>query len=124
MGRERDHAHAVFGIVVTGAFRGGLEARLNHLNLPPNAHAVVDAKRDRLAGAEPPAGVDESTRSGVERAIDGACVDGFRVIMLLGAALALASVFVAWLLIEGKAPRHADRPARGRPATAATADGD
>jgi EmrB/QacA subfamily drug resistance transporter len=115
-------AVAVFGIVLAAAFRPGLGERLDGLNLPPEARAEVEAQVDRLAGAEPPAGLDEASRAEVARAIDGAFVAGFRVVMLLGAALALASAAIAFFLIEGKAPREAKATAR-RPA-AAGADGD
>ena len=117
-------AIAVFGIVVAGAFRAGLDERLAEVEASPEARAAVEAQRDRLAGAEPPAALDAGTRRALERAIDAAFVDGFRVIMLLGAGLALASALIAWLLIGGTAPQGAARPATGRAAGAAPADGD
>jgi hypothetical protein len=117
-------AIAIFRIIVAGAFRTGLEERLNDLAVPQAARAAVEAQRDRLAGAEVPSDVDAGTRGEMERAIDGAFVDGFRVIMLIGAGLALASALIAWLLIEGKAPKEAPAPAGGRAASVAPADGD
>ena len=104
-------AVAAFGIVVAAGFRGGLDQRLDELSLPDEVRAGIDAQRDRLAAAEPPAGLDEATRGEVARAIDEAFVTGFRAVMLLGAGLALASAVVAWLLIEGKPAPAETRPA-------------
>jgi EmrB/QacA subfamily drug resistance transporter len=105
-------AIAALGIVVAATFRSGLDQRLDDLGLAPTARAEVEAQRDRLAAAEPPAGVDKATAEAVTRAIDEAFVGGFRVVMLLGAALALASALITGLMIEGKADQPADRRAR------------
>jgi EmrB/QacA subfamily drug resistance transporter len=99
-------AIAAFGIVVASTFRSMLDQRLNDLNLPPATRAEIAARRDRLAAAQPPPGVDPATAAAVTRAIDEAFVRGFRVVMLLGAGLALASALIAALMIEGKVPRH------------------
>jgi hypothetical protein len=45
----------------------------------------------------------------VERAIDEAFVSGYRVVMLVAAAAALASAISAAVLIEGKKPQVSAR---------------
>ena len=97
-------AIAVMGVVVSLAFNRGLDSHLATIELPPEARQALDQQRARLAGAEVPAGVSGETRAALERAVDEAFVDGFRVAMLLGAGLAVASAGSAWLLIEGKGP--------------------
>jgi hypothetical protein len=55
-----------------------------------------------LAGAEVPDGVSGETATAVERAIDEAFVEGFRLAMFIAAGLAVASALAAAVLIEGK----------------------
>lgn len=114
-------AIAVFGILVAAVFRPGLGDRLDALDLPPTARGEVEAQRDRLAGIEPPAGLDAATRAAVDGAVDEAFVAGFRVVMLLAAGLALSSAALALLTIAGQ-PAEAAAPT-ARPA-GARADGD
>ncbi len=105
-------AIAVLGIVVALTFNAALGARLDALGLPPEARRQVEAQRDRLAGAEAPAGLTGAARAATERAVDEAFVAAFRVAMLIGAALALASALSAALLILGRAPDAAAGGAR------------
>jgi EmrB/QacA subfamily drug resistance transporter len=110
-------AIAIFGILAAAAFETGLEDRLSDLNLAaPDRTAVLD-QRDRLADAQPPAGLDPADRDGVESAIDEAFVDGFRLVMLVSAGLAVASAVVASATIAPK------RVTRGDAATGGTAKG-
>ncbi|MGH2561108.1 MAG: MFS transporter, partial [Thermomicrobiales bacterium] len=92
-------AIAVFGILVAGAFDRTLDVRLDVLGLQPEQRRTVEDQRDRLAAAEPPAELDATAAAGVERAIDEAFVSGFRVVMLVAAALAVASAVAAWRTI-------------------------
>ena len=55
----------------------------------------------KLGAAEAPEGIDAALRGKVERAIDEAFVSGYRAVMLVAAAMALASAISAALLIEG-----------------------
>jgi len=103
-------AIALFGIVAAAVFAASLTGRLEALDLPPAAVAAVEAQRDRLADAAPPAGLAPEQAAAAESAIGAAFVDGFRWVMLLSAGLALASAIIAALLIEGKAAAPAPRP--------------
>jgi len=63
---------------------------------------ALNSQRARLAAAEVPAGVDQSTRDTIEQAIDDCFVSGFRRVMICGAALAFASSLVAFLVIRAR----------------------
>ena len=62
----------------------------------------MEAQRGDLAAAQPPAGADAETATAIEEAIDESFVAGFRVAMLVAAAMALLGAGIAWRLVEGK----------------------
>ncbi len=99
-------AVAVLGVVVVAVFGGSLDARLAVLDLPPVAVQQLEAEKIQLGAAEAPDGLDAASVVAVERAIDEAFVSGYRLVMLVAAASALASAFSAALLIEGKKPEE------------------
>lgn len=103
-------AIAAFGIVIAMTFRSALDERLDQLELPPATRTDVDAQRDRLAAAEPPPDLESSTASAIVHAIDEAFVSGFRVVMLLGAGLALASALISALTIDGRSGTGSSPP--------------
>jgi MFS family permease len=95
-------AIAVLGVLMFAAFGASLDDRLATLDLPPEAKQQLEEEKIKLGAAEVPDGVDATLGTTVERAIDEAFVSGYRVVMLVVAALALASALSAALLIEGK----------------------
>jgi EmrB/QacA subfamily drug resistance transporter len=96
-------AIAVFGVVITAAFARNFEARLRPMNLADAPRAELAAEVSRLAAVRVPDELNDGTRLAVGRAVEESFVGGFRVVILLCAALALASALSAWLLIEGGA---------------------
>ena len=68
---------------------------------------MVIAQQNKLVGIGIPAGLSSATHAAVQNAISVSFITSFRVIMLIGAALALASALCSFLLIEGK-PAHID----------------
>jgi MFS family permease len=98
-------AIAVLGVLMFAAFGASLDDRLATLDLPPEAKQQLEEEKIKLGAAEVPDGVDAALVATVERAIDEAFVSGYRVVMLVAAALALASTLSAALLIEGKKKR-------------------
>ncbi|HEX3558105.1 MAG TPA: MFS transporter [Pyrinomonadaceae bacterium] len=94
---------AVLGIVMTGAFARNFKAQLRPLSLPAEARAALEAQASRLAAISIPDELQGETKQAVERAVAESFVRGFRVIILIAAALALASGLFAFLLIEGRA---------------------
>ncbi|HEX4993217.1 MAG TPA: hypothetical protein VFV45_08275 [Rubrobacteraceae bacterium] len=59
----------------------------------------------KLGVARAPEGLDAAQRANVDRAIDEAFVAGYRMVMLVAVAVALASALSAALLLEGKKPK-------------------
>jgi EmrB/QacA subfamily drug resistance transporter len=93
---------AALGIVMTGTFARDFDARLQSLDLPAEARASLESQTSRLATITIPDGLKGETRQAVERAVAESFVGGFRVVVLIAAALALAGGLSAWLLIEGR----------------------
>ena len=94
---------AVFGIVMTGVFAQDLNASLQSLELPSETRAALEAQTSRLATISIPEQLEAETKQAIKRAIEESFVSGFRVVILMAAALALVSALFAWLLIDGKA---------------------
>ena len=95
-------AVAVFGIVMVSAFSSRLQHSLAGLNLAPAALHQIQSSVIRLAGLEVPAGLDPQTSSAIRDAIAHAFVFGFRLVMLICAALAAASAAVASRMIPSR----------------------
>jgi EmrB/QacA subfamily drug resistance transporter len=97
-------AVAVLGVIMFVSFTGSLDARLDVLDLPPDARQQLEAEKVKLGAAQAPDNLDAAQSANVDRAIDEAFVTGYRVIMLVAVAMALASALSAALLLEGKKP--------------------
>jgi EmrB/QacA subfamily drug resistance transporter len=93
---------AVLGIIMTITFNLTLDRQLTPLELSGETRQAIDAQRENLAAAQIPPGVGSETQAALDRAISLAYVSGFRRVMLVAAALALASALSAWSMIEGK----------------------
>ena len=99
-------AIAVFGVIVTTVFNRELTSRLDAIpNLSPATRQAVDAQRLDLAAARPPDETSADTAAAIDEAIDASFVTGFRVAMLIGAAMALLGAAAAWRMVEGKTAR-------------------
>jgi EmrB/QacA subfamily drug resistance transporter len=95
-------AIAVLGIVVLGVFNSSLDSRIARLDVPTETRQALDQERIKLAGAEVPESASEELRQSLKSAIAESFLDGFRVAMLIGAGMAVASAAFAALLVEGK----------------------
>ena len=95
-------AVAVLGTLAVPLFATALAARLDSLRIPPDVRAALMAQAARLVEAQGPS-VAEPTRRLLEQAVTGAFVHTFRLVMLVCAALALASALCAAL--TPRAPR-------------------
>jgi MFS family permease len=101
-------AIALFGIVVTTVFDRQLDDRLDAIpNLDPPVRAAVEAQSADLAAAQPPAEADTETAAAIETAIDTSFVAGFRVAMLVAAAMSLLGAGIAWRMVAGKEDERA-----------------
>jgi len=108
--------------VALSVFTSSLESHLATLHLSPSVQQLIDAQRTRLAGITIPTTVSDEAQAALKRASDESFVSAFRLVSLLGAALALLSALSAWLLIEGKQPERAGGPASASPASIAGAN--
>jgi len=102
---------AVFGVVMAGVFARNYSDALRPLDMPAEARAGLEAQASRLADISLPESLKPETGRAVKRVVEESFVSGFRVVMLIAAALALASAFAALLLIEGR--RRGARPVPG-----------
>ncbi|MBV8826924.1 MAG: MFS transporter [Bradyrhizobiaceae bacterium] len=89
-------AVALLGTLAVGLFGSALSARLDGLRVSPDVRTAMLAQAGRLVEAQVPP-VDEPTRHLLEQAIAGAFVHTFHLVMLISAALALASALCAAL---------------------------
>ncbi len=98
-------AVALFGLIMVPIFNSSLHGNLSRAELTPTVIEAVEQQRNKLAAIEVPAGLDARETARAKDAIAKAFVTGFRWIMLISAALALASAASAWLLIESVGDR-------------------
>lgn len=99
-------AIAVLGIVMVKAFGFRLDNTLAHLPLPPDSLQMLHADEIKLAGLQVPTGLDPDLKIAVKNAIGEAFVFGFRVVMLICAALSVAGAAVTWFMI----PKNSEPP--------------
>src|SRR5438094_18427 len=104
-------AIAVLGIVMLHAFNHALDRRLAEVNAPPAAWQSLQAQRSKLAGASLPEELNQTTKQMIGHAVSESFVQAFRLIMAIGATLAVVSAIVAWLLI-GTAGQKENPPPR------------
>ena len=99
-------AIAVLGIVMLHVFNQWLDQRVAELKLPPTVTQSLKTQRTKLAAIAIPSDQSPAARESIRRAIDESFVSGFRVVMLIGAALAAASAVTALTLIESTIPHR------------------
>ena len=91
-------AVAVFGLILGNVFNRTLDQRLSSSSLPASVRTTIDAQRPKLAAAQ----IDDPRG---RRAVDESFVAGFRVVLWIAAALAIASsLSAAWFIrAQGRA---------------------
>jgi MFS family permease len=92
-------AIAVLGIVMLHSFNHALDQRLAMGNVPPAASQSLQTQRSKLAAVSLPEELNQTTKQMMRRVVSESFVQAFRLIMAIGATLAVASAIVAWLLI-------------------------
>ena len=94
-------AIAVLGVVMLEVFSLNLQFQLNQFVLDEGFKQSILEQQVKLAGLEVPHGADPKL---VKEVVSQAFVGGFRFIMMICTALALASAVSAWLLIGRSRP--------------------
>src|SRR5213596_373169 len=92
-------AIAVLGIIMLHAFNHALDQRSAGWNLPATAWQSLQAQRSKLAAASLPEGLNQSTQQMIGLAIAESFVQAFRLIMAIGATLAVAGALIALIFI-------------------------
>jgi EmrB/QacA subfamily drug resistance transporter len=110
-------AIAVMNLIFVTIFNPAFDANLAALHLSPALLHALDAQRGLLGGAHAPAGTPATTAVAVTQAVNLAFLRSFRVVTLVGAALALASAVMAALYIEGPGFRDLAQRLRARQAS-------
>lgn len=103
-------AIAVLSIFVLHAFNSSLDSRLNALHVSPGVRQLLEAQRNKLAGAQVPAAAHGTLHAAMQHAIAAAFVDSFHLAMWIGVGLALTSALCAFLLVEGKPTPKTSNP--------------
>jgi EmrB/QacA subfamily drug resistance transporter len=102
-------AVAVFGLAMSHAFNRGLEHGLAESKLAPQVSEEIRSQESKLAAIEIPPRLAAAQRATLKQAIDESFVNGFRLVMALGAALALLSAVCAWATLSSARPRSSRR---------------
>ena len=96
-------AIAMFGSLMAWAFDGSLGDALRAAGVPPELAALVQSQRSRLAAVVLPPGIEPTSAAAIHAAVAHAFIAGFRWIMGVSAALALASSLAAALFVRSDA---------------------
>jgi predicted MFS family arabinose efflux permease len=96
-------AVAVLGAIMAAAFSHSLRHSLSGLHLNAAVVQELQSNTAKLGSLDAPSTVDPQTASTIRSAIAESFLFGFRLIMLLCAALAIASAGVAWRMMPAKA---------------------
>jgi MFS family permease len=95
-------AIAVLGVVMAAAFAHSLRESLATHRINPSIVSKLEENATKLGDLDAPSNQDRETRATVRAAVAQSFVFGFRIIMLLCAALAVASGAVAWRMIPSR----------------------
>jgi len=109
-------AVAVLGAVMVGAFSHSLRDSLGRLRLDANIVHDLESNVVKLGGLDAPTSQNGETREKIRFAVAQAFVFGFRMVMVICAALAMMSAVVAYRMIASRSEqtvRQAGRVAIG-----------
>lgn len=95
-------AIAVLGIVMVHAFSLELDRSLAHLAIPGELLKSVQSNRTKLGAITLPRNVDFETAQATRESIHRSFVFGFRIVVLICAALSFASAIFAWRMITNE----------------------
>lgn len=96
-------AVAILGAIMLGQFAISIDKRVENLPLSEADHLFLDKEILKLGSAEPPPNLSPEIKSEVERVIDLAFIDSFRMMMGLCGILALFSALITLSMIDDAA---------------------
>jgi len=96
-------AVAVLGVVMVTEFGAHLNRTLANVAMSASARSELQSNATKLAALKPPAEVGPAAAASIESSVVASFVFGFRLIMWVCAALAIASAAVAWRTIPARA---------------------
>lgn len=82
-------------------FNQRLDQHRDEQQLPPRTERAIVDQRDRLAALTVPGDLAPD-RAAVERAVEDSFVAGYRLVMLVGAGMAMAGAVIAWRMIPAR----------------------
>jgi EmrB/QacA subfamily drug resistance transporter len=95
-------AIAVLGVVMITKFSGHLNRSLANVAIPAAVRVELQSNEIKLAALKVPAGVEPATAAAIESSIVSSFVSGFRLLMWICSALALASAAISWRMVPGR----------------------
>lgn len=95
-------AIAVLGVLMLQIFSRELERRLTNMDIPEATRTALYQQRIKLAGLDVSKDLDAKNQQEIQQAVRESFVSGFRFVVIIAAAMALAGALVALLLIESK----------------------
>lgn len=95
-------AVAAFGVVLVMTFEREFSADVNRMQIPEAARQQLLDQAGDLAEIKIPETLPPDQMFAVDKSIRDSFIDGFRVVTIIAAALAVLSSIMAWILIPGK----------------------
>jgi EmrB/QacA subfamily drug resistance transporter len=105
---------AAFSIVAVQAFSRDFDNRLAAIPLSARARQALRAQGDRLVAVRIPSGLKNEVQVSLHQAVGASFVSSFRIVMVIGAILALLSALSAAVLIERRRPMLVVRRAESK----------
>jgi hypothetical protein len=93
-------AVAVFGLAMSHSFNAQLERRIEGTSVTTEVRERILAQEPKLAAIEIPEAATSSQVESVKKAIGESFISGFRLVMFIGAGLAVLSAFFAWFTLR------------------------
>jgi EmrB/QacA subfamily drug resistance transporter len=110
-------AIAVLGIVMLHVFNDEIQRRVAEWNLPPSTSELLRTQGTKLAAIIVPKDQNPAMQQLIRRAVDESFVSGFRAVMLIGAALAVASAAMTVKFLGTTSPDASKKPSSLAPLT-------
>ena len=95
-------AIAVFGVVMLHSFNNQLDRELGPMEIDYEARSTLDDQRVKLAAIEIPKKLPDKSRAEIREAVNRSFVSGFRLVMFLAAALAVASAVSSYFYVSAR----------------------